>query len=1382
MLSADSVISFNEILYNPLDPSDTEWVEIANQNSVQVDLSGWSITGGIDYVFPSGTVLPGGGYLLVAKDPQASGLSGAVGPFSGKLSNGGEQIELRTKTGRLMDELDYDDEDDWSVGPDGAGPTLAKIKLDSASGLAGNWRSSLNFGGTPGSANFPGSSAIVPSVLKINEVASASDASFWIEVQNTSSSTVNLDGYAVRIDGSTETVTVLGTQTIASGAYAVIDQATLGFSPMDEDRLFLVEPSGDSIADAVRVKDSLRGRSELHDDGWFYPNIATPGAANAFAFQSDVVINEIMYHHRPDYATAAVTNSVELLPFDSTWRYNQSGTNLGSAWAQSSHTVGSSNWQAGSGVLGFESATLPEPIRTPLSLGNITYFFETDFDASAIPADVTEIQLNHLVDDGAVFYLNGVEVNRFNMPGFVGAPVSAGQLASGALTNASNQSFSIPVSQLVNGSNRLSVEVHQASIGSSDVVMGVQLVFQQVVEPATEFQDNGQEWVELYNKGSQAIDLSGSQIDDAVRFTFPGNSALLGAGEYLVVARDQVALAAQHPGIRIDGEFDGKFSNSGERILLVDANRNIADQVEYYDGNPWDGRADGGGASLELRNPDADNASAQAWTASDEAGVLDRSTWNNYSYTKTVDPIVYDPTINFHEFVMGLLDEGEVLIDNITVTDVTGGGTLQLLQNTDFELDATDGSAGAWRIQGTHGSSRVIQDPNDSLNQVLQLIAEGPMNYISNHAETTLAGGQRVTVGHTYEISYDAKWISGSPQLHTELYYKDAARTTVLSMPLLSGTPGVANSTLVQNTGPTYEGFRHGPIIPSSGESVTVSVTAQDSDGVQSMTLYYAANGSSNYVSVPMSLVADGSYQGVIPAMSNGRIVQFYVEGEDSEGMKSTYPSEGPASRAMYRVDNGFTLDSARHNFQILMLPGEANALHIPTEWMNNNREGATVVYNGQEVYYDVGIKLKGSMWTRRDQATTGYNVRFHTDHLFRGIHKSVKLDQKNEIEIQVKHLANQASVLGASYDDVVRLQTPTLVGGGPTLMAMAGQGKIFLDSQFDDGSDGTAFKLEGIRVLQQNTSSPEDLKTYIPIGWVNALDIADLGDDKELYRWPFLIENNRDRDDYSGFIEMAKAFSLGGNALRTAAEEVIDVDQWMRTFALQTLVGAVDVYSVDNSHNLLFYQRPSDNKFLAFPQDWDAAFRDNNTSIDLGRNIGKIADLPGYQRLYQGHLLDMIGTVYNSDYMSQWSSHFGDLLQSNFSNIPGYIDQRGNAILNQLQSQISFEITTNAGADFSTEESAVTLSGEGWIDVRDIRYSGSEENLAVTWIDDETGRIDCGLMGHRSRMQTRSISTRASSTPMAFSPNTGTSAKMAKLASTISLVSERLLGYQQET
>ena len=127
--------------------------------AVDVDLSGWSLANGVAYTFPEGTVIPGGGYLVVASSPAdlsaATGLTNVLGPYTGHLSNSGEKLELYNRNQRLMDSVSYGVDGDWPVGPDGSGVSLAKQDEDSASGSASNWTVSALVGGSPGRRNFP---------------------------------------------------------------------------------------------------------------------------------------------------------------------------------------------------------------------------------------------------------------------------------------------------------------------------------------------------------------------------------------------------------------------------------------------------------------------------------------------------------------------------------------------------------------------------------------------------------------------------------------------------------------------------------------------------------------------------------------------------------------------------------------------------------------------------------------------------------------------------------------------------------------------------------------------------------------------------------------------------------------------------------------------------------------------------------------------------------------------------------------------------------------------------------------------------------------------------------------------------------------------------
>jgi glucose/arabinose dehydrogenase/mono/diheme cytochrome c family protein len=86
------------------------------------------------------------------------------------------------------------------------------------------------------------------------------------------------------------------------------------------------------------------------------------------------------------------------------------------------------------------------------------------------------LTFSNIVDDGAVFYLNGVEVQRLYVTN--GVPVTYGSFC----TNHEAAGFDVftlggaaVTNNLINGDNVLAVEVHQSTAGSSDIVFGCAL-------------------------------------------------------------------------------------------------------------------------------------------------------------------------------------------------------------------------------------------------------------------------------------------------------------------------------------------------------------------------------------------------------------------------------------------------------------------------------------------------------------------------------------------------------------------------------------------------------------------------------------------------------------------------------------------------------------------------------------------------------------------------------------------------------------------------------------------------------------------------------------------------------------------------------------------
>ena len=650
-------------------------------------------------------------------------------------------------------------------------------------------------------------------------------------------------------------------------------------------------------------------------------------------------------------------------------------------------------------------------------------------------------------------------------------------LASATVGNAAFVGpIAVGAASLLQGENVLAVELHQSATNSDDVVFGLELSARILSHQPTPYAANPEQWVELYNRSAGTVDLAGWKFDSGMNFTFPA-SATLAPGGYLVIAADPIALKQKYPALNPLGPWTGKLSST-DRLVLRDPSGNPADEVRYYNGGEWPEAANAGGSSLELRDPLADNSRPGAWAASDEGR---KSSWQTITYRGTGAQLFTTPgDALYNELVLGLLDTGELLLDDVSVKDLSVNAALNLIQNPDFES-----GIGKWRVIGDH-KAEWTTDPENPSNHVMRMVATGMTEHMNNHAETTLKDGVKfVTLAdsHQYEISLRARWMSGSPQLNSRLFFNRMPRTTILSMPDKWGTPGQANSRAVTNAGPTFAGLRHEPAVPAPSQAVRVSVQAEDPQGVAGATLKWSTNGA-DWLSAPMTPGTDGRYFASIPGGLAGQITQFYVEATDALGAVAAYPAGGSDSRALFQVDDAQANLPVAHNIRMILTLKDTALLLTRTNLMSNDRIGCTVIYDEKDVTYDCGVRLKGSEHGRPQAVRIGFNLEFPAEHLFRGEHSTVALDRSGggnrfgQDEILINHIVYRAGGVPAFHNDLVRILGPQAQFTGSAILQMSRYNPIFLDSQFDHGGNNPVFEVEYYYgQSEQIPAGPEGLK-----------------------------------------------------------------------------------------------------------------------------------------------------------------------------------------------------------------------------------------------------------------------------------------------------------------
>jgi len=211
-------------------------------------------------------------------------------------------------------------------------------------------------------------------------------------------------------------------------------------------------------------------------------------------------------------APAVVGSPEVLVPVGSPWRYLDDGSDQGTAWQALGFD--DSTWQVGNAQLGYgDGDEVTEINGTNARDATIatTYFRHTFTVPNPGTFDTLDIQV--LRDDGAIVYLNGEEEFRSNIdPGPIGYETFTVKVSQ----NGDEDLFfekAISASKLRQGVNVIAVEIHQASVTSSDVSFDFELIAQPAVPLIFRLVEGGGE-LNLLWQGEEGLILQTSRLLD----------------------------------------------------------------------------------------------------------------------------------------------------------------------------------------------------------------------------------------------------------------------------------------------------------------------------------------------------------------------------------------------------------------------------------------------------------------------------------------------------------------------------------------------------------------------------------------------------------------------------------------------------------------------------------------------------------------------------------------------------------------------------------------------------------------------------------------------------------------------------------------------------
>lgn len=198
-----------------------------------------------------------------------------------------------------------------------------------------------------------------------------------------------------------------------------------------------------------------------------------------------------------------------LFNYSKSWSYYDLGAEPPGTWKTKAYNEAGNGWKTNTGVFlasresgetlyaaavanGASINTSMARSNTPPTAQVATYYFRTHFTFNNATQGIL-LLVSNMVDDGAIFYLNGAEIKRAHMPaGAVtystysgGTAVEVSTMGDGTTGSGGGYTeFSvIPGTNLVYGDNVIAVEVHDVNNTSSEVVFGMSMAYKTIVAP-----------------------------------------------------------------------------------------------------------------------------------------------------------------------------------------------------------------------------------------------------------------------------------------------------------------------------------------------------------------------------------------------------------------------------------------------------------------------------------------------------------------------------------------------------------------------------------------------------------------------------------------------------------------------------------------------------------------------------------------------------------------------------------------------------------------------------------------------------------------------------------------------------------------------------------
>ena len=1395
--SNSGLIVITEIMYHPSGGGqELEFIELHNASPAPVDVSGWYFSKGISFTFPSQSFLSGGEYVVICANEQRIAATYDIDNLIGNwglgcdlegderdgcaLANDGETIELAEENGVVVATVGFNDRGKWPSAADGTGHTLSLIDIYSDPNDPDSWSISSAPGGTPGAANNPSTGSLT---IVINEALLWTAGTRWIEFFNRSDQAVDLSGYWItnsRTIGAEDSRFQLPADTsISAGGHLALSEADLGgldLAPAGDEEVVegspgrrfisLVEPNGSRVIDAYIFEPEAEEKSEARipdgDEDISDRAVPTRGEPNRVEVESDIVINEIMYHpiNGPASGDERFAEYLEL--------YNRSAD----------RSIDISGWKLTKGInYDFEPGTVMAPGSYLVVARDPTYIRET----YGLPPEKVlggTDGFGGLRNDGERVNLRDPEGNiadtvRYHdggqWPYWADGGGSSMELIdpfqdnnSGASWDSSDESGKSQVREYSyqgrynSGEPELHFLMNARGITIVDDIRMVERVI--TFQPEQTFLALGAQWKITPGTEEPPADWYQPDFDDSA-WTAATTPVGYGEGETEDGGTTMTEMRGNHISVYMRTEFtipdpmnigtlrfyaaydDGFIVYLNGTRIHIENMRTSGEDIQ----DTFDARA---------RSSRERTSSGQA-----DINMLDFMDLL-IAGTNVIAIQAHNSSVNSSDFYIApVLQSGEYVPADSE--NYVGNGDIEAA------ISSNSSRPGEWKIQGTHINSGRTTDPAEVIegNASLKIVARGKGDNKANRLEHTLARNLRAR--SNYFISFKARWIAGSQTMLTRGYNHDFARSHELDIPSNLGTPGAINSVTAReaagnagpNIGPVIDKMVQSPNLPGNNVPVQVSCRVQDSDNITDVKLYWSLNRANsagegdNEISM-QGPDSRGRYHATIPGQPLRRTVVFYVLARDSGGRVGRYPVDrtqrtNPSilsaldienldrSYCVYRHENVQRGANPSYRFWI---DQDAERYLNARQLHSNDLVEGSFLFGNEDLYYHSRVRFSGSPWARQ-RWSESYRVSMAKDQTLHGVIKKFGLEDHQGAGARdgrerisnylIRH--NQGNTRTPySYQWLVQwnINRGSSAGINELREFVQVPNRELIQRWYPDDDNGSFFEMDDRHEFNDGgsrTTSYDGRLSYPP--YVNSPqgDPGNPPEYKENYRYYYNNRMDEGKDDFTHLVRLAQVLDRRQTPDAIFDEIIWDhmnVDAFLRCLAVRINTDDWDTWGTDRGKNCYIYRPPVDGRWVLLPWDMELTYGNgglsrwlpsNNINAPFVTNQGKFPALhrmwnrPRIKRMYYGILWEMINHQFNSTFLGNFVSQ---LQRRGISSLEvarrnGFIDRRASSIRSRLiglsSDRMALTIETNDGEAFLAGGSQATIEGRAPIDITDI-------------------------------------------------------------------------------